>query len=374
MDRLFHWIRQTYAAKAPAQRHLTPDRAQGIRLFGHLLGVTSSVVVVAVAYLHAADGRMPLGVAHQFAVLVALTAAAFTLSFATGFNRRFTDPGLTVAQMATSGAVIGYLVWAAPDMRPFVPPFYMLVLAFGAFRLKTHQQLAISAYFVLTYALPAAAAGAAPVQAWAVPALTLALLLLGMSLVGGYVNNIRSRLRSTNAELGRALQKIERIATYDDLTGLYNRRVIHETATREQKRADRSGASLCVAMLDVDHFKRFNDQYGHVVGDQVLRMLSRILQSTLRDTEHVGRYGGEEFLIVLPDTTAQLATMPVERLRAAVASARIEGLPPEVRVTVSVGIAQYRRGEGIVATIGRADAALYEAKRQGRNRAVCREP
>jgi diguanylate cyclase len=184
------------------------------------------------------------------------------------------------------------------------------------------------------------------------------------------VNDFGLRLRASNLALKQALERIERIATYDELTGLYNRRVINEIAVKEKKRSDRSGASLCIAMLDVDHFKRFNDLYGHSGGDNVLRMLSAVLQGTLRETEHVGRYGGEEFIVVLPETTHERAAIPLERLRQAISVTTIDGLPADVCVTVSIGVAEYRRHEDILKTIARADGALYEAKRAGRDRIV----
>jgi diguanylate cyclase (GGDEF)-like protein len=198
--------------------------------------------------------------------------------------------------------------------------------------------------------------------------LHLALFLGVMSLIGGYVNRIRTRLRATNAHLAEALERIERMASYDELTGLYNRRVIEELAIKECRRADRSGAGVCVALVDVDHFKRVNDQFGHASGDAVLRALSPTLGSMLRATEHVGRYGGEEFLVVLADTTAVGAAVPLERLRAGVACMPVPAFPEGERVTISIGAAERRRGEDLHAAIRRADAALYEAKGSGRNR------
>jgi diguanylate cyclase (GGDEF)-like protein len=364
----------TSAEHAPTP---TRDGGQGLRLFRHLLGAFASLLVMAIVYLYAAAGRVDFAVAHGFALLAALGVLVFTVCIATGFNRRFADPSLTGAQMMTSGLALAYLAYAASDFRPLQLPFYMVALLFGAFRLSIRQQLAISVYFVASFAAAVAASGTgmqgmprqgAP-SGWLLT-VHLALLLVLMSLIGGYVNSVRARLRTTNGKLQQALEKIERIATYDELTGLYNRRIIHQMAAKETKRAQRNGSSLCVAMLDADHFKRFNDQYGHAAGDEVLRMLSRCLQGTLRESEYVGRYGGEEFLIVLPETTPERAQAPLQRLRQAIGSAPIEGLPGDVRVTVSIGVTEHQRGEDIQATIKRADAALYQAKHEGRDRVV----
>lgn len=362
----------------PAGRPATAarDGGQGVRLFRHLLGAFATVLVVAIVYLHAAAGRIDFAVAHVFTALAMGSVAIFTVSIATGFNRRFADPSLTGAQMVASGLALAYLAYAAGAFRPLQLPFYMLVLLFGAFRLSIRQQLAISAYFVTSFAAALALGGdARPPPGDGAPSgalltVHLALLLLVMSLVGGYVNSVRVRLRGANNALQQALQKIERLATYDELTGLYNRRVINQLATKEAKRAQRNGTSLCIALVDADHFKRFNDEYGHATGDEVLRVLARSLQDTLRESEYVGRYGGEEFLVVLPETPFELAGIPLQRLQRSIAEAVIDGLPAGVRITVSAGITEYRRGEDIQAAVTRADAALYRAKGEGRDRIV----
>jgi diguanylate cyclase (GGDEF)-like protein len=351
------------------------DSGQSVRLARHLLGALASLTLVAVVYGHAWTGLVPLSVANVFAAIVLVSVLAFTLCIHTGYNRRFSDPSLTVAQMTTSGIAMAYLAYAAEEFRALQLPFYVVALAFGAFRLTTRQQLFVSAFFVATYgaAIGLDGPGEAANQAWWIRSDLamvgqLALLLCLMSLIGGYVNRMRVELRAGNIELKEALDKIGRIATYDELTGLYNRRVILEIAAREKKRCDRTGSAMFIALMDADHFKRFNDQYGHATGDEVLRMLGCTLLKSLRDTDYIGRYGGEEFVVVLPDTTRERAAIPLERLREAVRSTTIEGMPADVRVTVSMGAAEYRRGEDVGETVKRADAAMYEAKRLGRDR------
>lgn len=347
-----------------------------MRLLRHVMGGLASAAIVGAVYLHAAIGLVEHRVAHAFAAMVLLTVFAFTACFMSGFNRRFSDPSLTLAQMAASGLSLAYLAFASGPFAALQIPFYMMALLFGAFRLTTRQQIAISGYFVVTYAgarflsdrlgLGSQGAGAQP--AWLIGAMHLALMLLPMSLIGGHVNFYRTRLRASNRELNDALEKIERIATYDELTGLYSRRIIAEIAAKELKRSDRSGASLCIAMIDADHFKRFNDLYGHSGGDNVLRTISRTLQRTLRATEYVGRYGGEEFMVVLAETPQEHAAVPLERFRREMGATPIDGLPAHERVTVSIGVAVYRKGEPLRTLVERADAALYEAKRSGRDR------
>jgi diguanylate cyclase (GGDEF)-like protein len=162
--------------------------------------------------------------------------------------------------------------------------------------------------------------------------------------------------------IGRAelLGRMERIARTDELTGLANRRSWEEELPREIARGWRGGTSLCVAMLDLDRFKRYNDGHGHQAGDRLLKEAAGAWQSMLRPYDLLARYGGEEFGVILPGCGAADALGIVERLRAAT--------PPGV--TCSAGVAEWDGEEHAEALVGRADAALYEAKHGGRDRAV----
>jgi diguanylate cyclase (GGDEF)-like protein len=163
-------------------------------------------------------------------------------------------------------------------------------------------------------------------------------------------------------------EETRRLANNDGLTGLQNRRRTTERLEIEIARARRYGVPLSVALCDVDHFKQVNDRYGHNMGDQVLVYVGRALQTTLREVDLVGRWGGEEFLIILPDTDVTGGGVVAERLRAG-----IEALPPfsggPERVTASVGLACFDPSDSTAGLIDRADQALYKAKKGGRNRA-----
>jgi diguanylate cyclase (GGDEF)-like protein/PAS domain S-box-containing protein len=158
----------------------------------------------------------------------------------------------------------------------------------------------------------------------------------------------------------------ERLALYDRLTGLMNRRGMTSAIQRETSRAMRAGASMSVALLDIDHFKRINDKHGHDMGDLVLKLVATTISKAIRTSDLVARWGGEEFLLLLPDTNVEGARVVAERVRNAVASLA----PPCGTVTISVGIAELTRGEAGKDVLKRADAMLYEAKGSGRNR-VC---
>jgi diguanylate cyclase (GGDEF)-like protein/PAS domain S-box-containing protein len=156
-------------------------------------------------------------------------------------------------------------------------------------------------------------------------------------------------------------------ATHDPLTGVYNRRHVEDLLRTELDRAERHARPLAVAMLDADHFKNVNDTYGHQTGDEVLRTISERCKSTLRSNDILGRYGGEEFVIVFPETNLEDAGAVAERLRAAVAESPIKIGDNELAVTVSIGLAAFAPGHNLDEMFHRADAALYTAKQDGRN-------
>ena len=160
-------------------------------------------------------------------------------------------------------------------------------------------------------------------------------------------------------------QELERLVTHDSLTGALTRRALFSTGEAELARARRQGRPLSVLMLDLDHFKQVNDQHGHLVGDRVLVDFVARANAVLRRPATLGRYGGEEFVALLPDTDAAQALAVAERIRAS--SAADPGLP---RCHVSIGVATALPQESLDAVINRADAGLYEAKAQGRNQVV----
>jgi diguanylate cyclase (GGDEF)-like protein len=176
------------------------------------------------------------------------------------------------------------------------------------------------------------------------------------------------RASRLNAELQDALRAIQENAIRDVLTGLYNRRHLQERLETEKKRADRSGTIFSVIVLDIDHFKRVNDTFGHLKGDDVLKAVAQVIQAGLRETDLCARFGGEEFVIVLEQTHANTALICAERVRQLVERAPVPSIGADFHVTVSLGVSAYQPIEDIAQTIARADEALYRAKRAGRNR------
>ncbi len=185
---------------------------------------------------------------------------------------------------------------------------------------------------------------------------------------------LEAKIHERTHELAEANTRLAQLAVTDGLTGLYNHRHLHERLSLEVERSQRSGLPLSLLMLDVDHFKQFNDSYGHPAGDEVLRQLARVLNDTRRANDVVARYGGEEFALILVDTAKFTAAKVGERVRERVAAHDFAETALKVRgltISVSIGVATFPDdgpdAEGLVRA---ADTALYAAKRAGRNRVV----
>jgi len=179
---------------------------------------------------------------------------------------------------------------------------------------------------------------------------------------------IKSRLE---ADLRSANQRLEGLASTDELTALPNRRALQESLDYQLSATERSGRPLSLIMIDVDHFKSFNDTMGHAAGDAVLRVLGALLADIVRGGDLPARYGGEEFTVMLPDTDRDGAIVAAERIRCRLEETRVtEDVPRPCQVTASFGVATTTGGESAESLFQRADQALYEAKRLGRNR-VC---
>ncbi|KOF53682.1 MULTISPECIES: biofilm regulation diguanylate cyclase SiaD [unclassified Achromobacter] len=179
------------------------------------------------------------------------------------------------------------------------------------------------------------------------------------------IARISDHYQSMMRDLNAALQET---SSRDPLTGLYNRRALMDMIKQEVTRAGRSGQSFVVAMLDVDHFKSVNDRYGHESGDRVLVELAGVLGASLREYDLCGRWGGEEFLVLLPNTPPEAAQGVMDRLVAAVRGLAVEVNGDVLRLTVSIGMASHQLGETFSETLSRADQALYLAKQDGRDR------
>lgn len=178
--------------------------------------------------------------------------------------------------------------------------------------------------------------------------------------------DIQRELARRNRELKRTQAELEKLSRTDSMTGLPNRRHLDERLTEEIYRLRRYGSSLCVSLVDVDHFKAINDHFGHRTGDAVLRTVARLLAQSVRRSDFVARWGGEEFALLLPETRLAGACTMLERLRQALSDHVVP--PLTAPLTASFGVSEVQAEEDGQSALCRADRALYRAKREGRNR------
>lgn len=188
--------------------------------------------------------------------------------------------------------------------------------------------------------------------------------------------SLKDQLAVTTQEIQSLRKEIEGIrqtAVTDMLTGLRNRRGLEEILPRDLDKSREDQTPMSIALMDIDHFKRVNDQHGHLIGDNVLKMLAQVLRNHIKGKDTAARFGGEEFLLVLPDTRLEGARILIEQIRKTLGN--MKWVTRETRksiglITVSTGIAQYREGESLEDLIRRADNSLYFAKETGRNKTV----
>lgn len=182
---------------------------------------------------------------------------------------------------------------------------------------------------------------------------------------------LQERLNEMEAEVKEsrlAIEEQKRKATHDPLTGLPNRDAYQARLEEELVRRHRYGGNLSLVVCDVDHFKNINDNYGHLAGDRVLKLISRTLRKNLRDIDFIARFGGEEFVILMPETQASDACSAAEKLRTSIEQSPFNFRKERVPVTMSFGISEFKALESPDVVFERADKALYQAKDGGRNR------
>ncbi len=202
-------------------------------------------------------------------------------------------------------------------------------------------------------------------------AVMILIVLSGGTFLTSRLQHLRERLHRQKQELKAALEHIHQIALFDELTGLMNRRSMNELLAQECLRSDRSGRTFTVALLDIDHFKKINDNYGHRAGDIALKSFAETAEQAIRATDKIARWGGEEFLLILPETEPPSCVMNcLNRMKERITAIEINHEGQQFSFTVSIGFSTRRDNELIEHTIDRADQALYSAKQSGRDRVV----
>lgn len=359
----------------PPIRIIPEDPNQALRVRRYLIASGTTLLVVllfGVCYWADLMSGTVLAAGIGFATF---RVVLFYALFRSGINQRFRDPSLTTEQIVLATLNVALVMFFAEQTRAALLPVYVIPFLFGVFRLRTKEFFLLGLVVLLIFgsmqylSVQLGFAGGNLVQDL-VEFAVVAVVVQWFAVFGGYVNSLRSELGTANRKLKAALERIERIAIRDQLTGVFNRHYLVELLRQEKARFDRGGTIFSVCILDVDHFKAVNDAFGHSVGDAVLKHFAATVGKAMRNADVFGRYGGEEFLLVLPQTPLVGAAASAERIRADVENSQCAELPADRRITVTIGVATIAPGEDIARLLARVDEALYHGKAAGRNRVV----
>jgi diguanylate cyclase (GGDEF)-like protein len=360
-----------------ADRLLTPKirerRAKQRRQMLGLIGA-SYVIDAAILLLYAHAGTIPATVGPAFGICGLGSVACFIALSEAGVNDRFKDHYFVVQQSMVSLAIMLAFAWLAPEVGILFLCTLFVVFSFSALR-STPRQTAmawtvmafgLAALFLLTDK-PISMPHQTHLERFTTM-LAFALTIGRCMFLGIFASSLRESLYKRGVQLKEAYKRIEELAELDELTGSFNRRCIMRMLDDEIARAHRSKTPFSVALIDLDWFKRINDAYGHPTGDEVLRTFAITVFANIRSIDRFGRYGGEEFLLILPETPHDVAARILDRQREIIADLDWSAFSPGMRVTISAGVATLAPNEAPDALLARADSALYAAKARGRNR------
>jgi diguanylate cyclase len=348
-------------------------RAKQRRQIQGMIGV-SYVIDAAILLLYAYAGTIPVAVGPAYAISGLILIAVFTLLSEKPFNERFKDHYLVALQSAASMAILLAFTWIAPQVGVMFLCTLFIVFNFSSLRstpvqtavIWTATALGIAGLFLLTDK-PISMPHDNYLERFAT--MMVFILTIGRCMfLGIFSSSMKQSLYQSGLKLKEAYKRIEELAELDELTGSFNRRCIMRMLDEEIARAGRSGSPCSIALIDLDWFKRINDAFGHPIGDEVLRTFAITMFANIRSVDHFGRYGGEEFLLILPDMPPEGAARALDRLRAIIADLDWSAFSPGMKVTISAGVATLRPDEKPDTFLARADRALYAAKARGRNR------
>ena len=356
---------------------LTPEallrRARQRRQIQGMIGV-SYVIDAGILLIYAHAGTIPATIGPAYGVCGLVSVAGYILLSEAGFTERFKDHYFVAPSSIFNMIILLIFTYIAPEVGVMFLCTLFVVFTFGSLRstpwqtavIWTAMALGLAGLFLLTDK-PISMPHGTYLERFAT--MTVFILTIGRCMfLGIFSSALRESLYKSGLALKEANKRIEELAELDDLTGSFNRRCIMRFLDDEVTRAHRTKVRFSIALIDLDWFKRINDTYGHPIGDEVLRTFAITVFANIRSVDRFGRYGGEEFLLVLPDTPDDVAMRLLDRLRQIIADLDWSAFSPGMRVTISAGVATLRSDETPDTLLTRADSALYQAKAQGRDR------
>jgi diguanylate cyclase (GGDEF)-like protein len=363
---------QLSCADAPASDVL-PRRAVQRRQIQTIMAASYCIDALVLS-IYALAGTTGITTPPIFLACALLSVTCFVLLSDAHFNDRFKDHYLVLQQMSVSFLLLLSFVYIAPEVGCVFLCSLFVIVALGSLR-STIFQIGVAwalltaglAWLFLFTRIPVSMPHGTLIERFAT--LLLFVVTIGRCMmVGMFSSALRESFYTQGLALKEAYRRIEELAEFDELTGAHNRRSIMHALAEETERAIRNKGACSVALIDLDFFKKINDLYGHPAGDEVLRTFAISMFANVRTIDKFGRYGGEEFLLVMPETPEDVAGKVVDRLREIVAGIDWNSISPGIAVTMSAGVATLRHGETPENLLLRADVALYRAKDRGRNR------
>ena len=357
-------------SQVPAAPHTAHSgRRQRIRMRRFAFASMFSILFVGVLTVFYAQDKIDGETLAHAAVFVFAFIVAFFFIFRTGINLRLSDPSLTGWQFLAAVVTMLYVVYYAPDTRLAFTAFFFVAVMFGMLRRGSGQIAMLGFVSIVLFALLTVLRYANNrdteiLRLDVLQCLVMVVTLPWILFLGGHLQRLQQGL----ADVRTKLEDIEEKARRDELTGVYNRRALLAAMHDSKLQSDATGEPFSICVIDLDLFKRYNDEFDHLTGDKVLRTFAQAVQDGLRTTDFFGRYGGEEFVQILPRTPLVGAIAEAERLRSRIRTVELPATSSSGRLTVSIGVAQYAPSESIEQTFARADSALYKAKHLGRDR------
>ncbi|MGY8664599.1 GGDEF domain-containing protein [Bradyrhizobium sp. UFLA05-109] len=327
-----------------------------------------------VLLLYAYGGAISMIVPSLFWLVGLMIIGSFAVLSEAGVGERFRDHYLTVFQISAHMALQLVFLLAVPTIGIAFISVLFLIFAFGTLRMTSQQAMltwALAttglAFVFLISDLPIGLPVTSRLERLA-SMLCFVLVIGQCAFLGLFGSTLRKILYRRSIELKAAYRRIEELAELDELTGSLNRRSIMRALEEEIAGAREANVPCSAALIDLDWFKRINDAHGHPTGDEVLRTFAITIFANIRPNDRFGRYGGEEFLLLMPDTSGEAAMRMLDRLRMIVAELDWSAFASSMHVTISAGVAALRDNDSADTFLARADSALYSAKAQGRNR------
>jgi diguanylate cyclase (GGDEF)-like protein len=332
------------------------------------------VIDALILLIYGYAGTVPVEIGPEYAARGFIVIACMVVLSETGIAERSNDHYLITPTSIVNVAFMLAFTYVAPQVGVLFLCSFFTVFGFSALR-STPRQTAILwtamalglAWLFLMTDKPISIPSGSHIERFGT--MMVFVLTIGRCTFLGLVSGQTHRtVYQRGLKLKEAYQRIEELSELDELTGSFNRHHIMRMLDEEITRAHRAHPPCSIALIDLDWFKRINDTHGHLTGDEVLRTFAITMFANIREIDRFGRYGGEEFLLVLPETPGDEAARILDRLRAIIADLDWSAFSAGMQVTISAGVATLKPGEWSDTFLARADKALYEAKAQGRNR------